>query len=401
MIKGEISLKGDKSITHRVLMIGSVFDFDIQIYNSSECLDIHSTINALNECGTDIYYENGTIVCKGVIFENPKSILDCGNSGTTARLLVGLLFGRGISAKIDGDKSLRTRPMDRVLKPLKLMNLNFESSNYKLPITIYKSNPTKIKHQLEVPSAQVKSAILLAGITNHNSQVIDSFGTRDHTERMIDYFKNYTFKKPYLKYIVPGDISSASFLIAAAICIPNSNIIIKNVLYNKTRLGFIETLIEMNADITISNISAAYNEKVCDIKAKYTHSLKSVSLDISRIVSMIDEIPIFAVASCFVNGITTINNANELRIKECDRISALCKHFASGGVNIKELSDGFIINPEKRLYNTINITSKDHRIIMACEIFNLIIGRKLSTKFENEVSVSFPNFYNVIKGLEK
>ena len=143
------------------------------------------------------------------------------------------------------------------------------------------------------------------------------------------------------------------------------------------------------------------NEGICDIRVKYSQSIKPSKNHMSRIVSMIDEIPIFAVVSCFVNGITSVNNSKELRIKESDRISSLCSHFSSAGVMIKELSDGFIINPDKKLYNTIKINSQDHRIIMACEVFNLIIGSGLSSKYENEVSISFPDFYNILKELQK
>ena len=401
MIKGEILLKGDKSVTHRVLMISSLFEYNVKIYNPSDCLDIVSTINVLNKCGAVIYYVKNNLICSGTASRNPESILNCGNSGTTARLLTGLLFGMGISARIDGDKSLRSRPMDRLLKPLELMNLKYHSKGKKLPLDIYSSTPKQIKYKLDVPSAQVKSAILLAGFKNNISEVVDSYGTRDHTERMINYFQNCTFTKPYLKYKVSGDISSAAFLIASAVCIPNSDILIKNVLYNKTRFGFIETLIEMNADIVISNINDEYNEGICDIRVKYSQSIMPSKNHMSRIVSMIDEIPIFAVVSCFVNGITSVTNSKELRIKESDRISSLCSHFSSAGVMIKELSDGFIINPDKKLYNTIKINSQDHRIIMACEVFNLIIGSGLSSKYENEVSISFPDFYNILKELQK
>ena len=397
MFKGEIALKGDKSITHRVIMMSSINKKITRIINPSNCVDVFSTISVLNQCGALFDYNSGDIIINKLLNHNPYHVLNCGNSGTTARLLIGLLFGQGYSAIIDGDDSLRSRPMDRVLDPLALMNLKYESKNKKLPIKIHSSIVAPVNHTLVVPSAQVKSSIILAtfGYKN-NCRIVDKFKTRDHTERMIKHFQSNISLSDY---VVPGDISNAAFLIGAAVCINDSNFSVKDVLFNKTRNGLINTLIKMNANISISNIRKLQNEEICDINVKYSPNLISYNIDNDELVSMIDEIPIYAIISCFVKGKTTLINAPELRLKESDRISELCVHLSSANINIIESDNGFEIKPEINMYNTIKIESNDHRIIMACEIFNLIISGKCSSMFLEEVSISFPDFYSCIEKL--
>ena len=394
-----INIKGDKSITHRIIMLSSIISNDIIIKNPSNCIDVLSTIDALNLCGANIIINNNEITNNSKIHKNPSTVLDCGNSGTTARLLIGLLFGMGISATIDGDSSLRSRPMDRVLDPLESMNLKYQSLNKKLPIHLYSSklNPAN-SYTLKVASAQVKSSILFASF-NNPVKIIDKFGTRDHTERMFKFFKNN--KQHKIEYIVPGDISNAAFIICAGIFIKDSNFLIKNVLFNESRNGFINVLKKMNADIFFKNVTEIQNEKVCDILVRYNPNLIPYQVSDNIIVKMIDEIPILAVVYCFVNFKTSLSNLSELRIKESDRISEICSHLNRGNVDIIEKNESLYINPDKKLYNTINITSKDHRIIMACEVFNLIISKKISKKQHSEVDISFPDFYKIISNLVK
>ena len=394
-----INIKGDKSITHRIIMLSSIISNDIIIKNPSNCIDVLSTIDVLNLCGANIIINNNEITNNSKIYKNPNSVLDCGNSGTTARLLIGLLFGMGISATIDGDSSLRSRPMDRVLDPLESMNLKYKSLNKKLPLHLHSSklNPTN-SYTLKVPSAQVKSSILFASF-NNPVKIIDKFGTRDHTERMFKFFKNN--KEHKIEYIVPGDISNAAFIICAGIFIKDSNFLIKNVLFNESRNGFITVLKKMNADIFFKNITEIQNEKVCDILVRYNPNLIPYQVSDNIIVKMIDEIPILAVVYCFVNFKTSLSNLSELRIKESDRISEICSHLNRGNVDIIEKNESLYINPNKKLYNTINITSKDHRIIMACEVFNLIISKRISEKQHSEVDISFPDFYKIISNLAK
>ena len=398
-MRNVINIKGDKSITHRVIMLSSIISNDIIIKNPSNCIDVLSTIDVLNLCGANIIINNNEITNNSKIYKNPNSVLDCGNSGTTARLLIGLLFGMGISATIDGDSSLRSRPMDRVLDPLESMNLKYKSLNKKLPVHLHSSklNPTN-SYTLKVPSAQVKSSILFASF-NNPVKIIDKFGTRDHTERMFKFFKNN--KEHRIEYFVPGDISNAAFIICAGIFIKDSNFLIKNVLFNESRNGFINVLKKMNADIFFKNVTEIQNEKVCDILVRYNPNLIPYQVSNNIIVKMIDEIPILAVVYCFVNFKTSLSNLSELRIKESDRISEICSHLNRGNVDIVEKNESLYINPNKKLYNTINITSKDHRIIMACEVFNLIISKKISKKQYSEVDISFPDFYKIISNLVK
>lgn len=394
-----INIKGDKSITHRIIMLSSIISNDIIIKNPSNCIDVLSTIDVLNLCGANIIINNNEITNNSKIYKNPNSVLDCGNSGTTARLLIGLLFGMGISATIDGDSSLRSRPMDRVLDPLESMNLKYKSLNKKLPLHLHSSKLNPISsYTLKVPSAQVKSSILFASF-NNPVKIIDKFGTRDHTERMFKFFKNN--KEHKIEYIVPGDISNAAFIICAGIFIKDSNFLIKNVLFNESRNGFITVLKKMNADIFFKNITEIQNEKVCDILVRFNPNLIPYQVSDNIIVKMIDEIPILAVVYCFVNFKTSLSNLSELRIKESDRISEICSHLNRGNVDIIEKNESLYINPNKKLYNTINITSKDHRIIMACEVFNLIISKRISEKQHSEVDISFPDFYKIISNLAK
>ena len=289
--------------------------------------------------------------------------------------------------------------MDRVLDPLESMNLKYKSLNKKLPVHLHSSklNPTN-SYTLKVPSAQVKSSILFASF-NNPVKIIDKFGTRDHTERMFKFFKNN--KEHKIEYIVPGDISNAAFIICAGIFIKDSNFLIKNVLFNESRNGFITVLKKMNADIFFKNITEIQNEKVCDILVRYNPNLIPYQVSDNIIVKMIDEIPILAVVYCFVNFKTSLSNLSELRIKESDRISEICSHLNRGNVDIIEKNESLYINPNKKLYNTINITSKDHRIIMACEVFNLIISKRISEKQHSEVDISFPDFYKIISNLAK
>ena len=391
MINGEIYIRGDKSISHRILMLSSIISNTVIISNISKCQDVESTIDCLEKCGASIIISNSNICVNSSELINPNEELNCGNSGTTLRLMLGLLAGKGIEAIFVGDSSLSKRPMDRVIRPLSSMGANIISNKTLFPIKLLKSELSTVSYILDVPSAQVKSSILLSDFKNI---VIDNYKTRDHTERMIEYIKLFNASDD-IYYSVPGDISSASFFIVLALICPNSKIIIKDVLYNKTRNGILDVLENMNAKIDIRNVRDCNGEFICDIFVSYSPNLISTELDCNIYSNIIDEIPIFAAAAVFANGETIIKNAQELKYKESDRLDAIFTNLKNMGIKINKIKNGLIING-RNMYNTINIDSDDHRIIMMIEVLNIAREGKGALQFKNEVSISFPEFYEIL-----
>ena len=409
MLKGTIYLQGDKSISHRVLILASIAKGTSEIHNISKSDDVQRTISILSNCGVTIKtIKNTTFIgCKKKQLKTTKKRFYCGNSGSTARFMLGFLPSQGISGTLYGDKSLSKRPMKRVIEPLRAMNIQINSKNEALPITFNASKPTPYKYTLQVPSAQVKTALIFTALSsNQPSFITDPFNTRDHTERLLQYtgYKNKGYAKFNLnsfQYSVAGDISSAAFLITAAILIPNSDIQLKNILYNKTRIGYISVLQKMGANIKIFNKKTEYNEKICDMQIQYTGNLNSVNLLKDDIIAMIDEIPAFALAASLAKGTSRVTNALELRYKETDRIKAIVYNLKKFNVNIKEHSSGFTIKGPNNLYNTSINDFGDHRIAMMCEIAKLVInkGKLKSKKLEKNISTSFPEFYKILENL--
>ena len=319
--------------------------------------------------------------------------------------MLGFLPSRGISGELYGDKSLSKRPMNRVINPLIKMNIKLNSKTGTLPIKFNAYKSQSIKHKLNVPSAQVKSSLIFSALTcTDNSEIQDIFNTRDHTERLIKFLgcdkKYYSkFDIKGFNYTVPGDISSASYLIAAALLIPKSNITINKLIFNKTRRGYIQSLQKMGANINIQNKKTHQNEAICDINIKYTPKLKSTNISKKNIVSMIDEIPIFSLICAFAHGTSNIEGANELRYKESDRIHSIVYNFKKLNINIKEFKDGLSIKGPNKLHNTTINNFSDHRIAMIGEIINLITNKPLSAESEIKslIDTSFPEFYSILK----
>ncbi|MBI44944.1 MAG: 3-phosphoshikimate 1-carboxyvinyltransferase [Candidatus Marinimicrobia bacterium] len=409
MLKGTIYLQGDKSISHRVLILASISKGTSKIYNLSKSDDVKRTINILRSCGITIKTINNTtfVNCKKNKLEATKKRFYCGNSGSTARFMLGFLPSQGISGTLYGDKSLSKRPMQRIIRPLKEMNIQINSKNNTLPITFTASKPKAYKHKLKIPSAQVKTALIFAALHNDSpSFITDPFKTRDHTERLLKYIgynrKGYArFDLKNFKYSVAGDISSAAFLITAAILIPNSNITLKNILYNKTRSGYISILKKMGANIRISRKKIQCNEPICNMQIKYTKNLNSINLYQDDIITMIDEIPAFALLASFAKGTSKITDAIELRYKETDRIKAIAYNLKKFGINIREHNSGFTITGPNNLHNTNIKDFGDHRIAMMCEIAKLTINYKeiKSKKLQKKINVSFPEFYKILENL--
>lgn len=417
-LKGEIEVPGDKSISHRAIMLGAIAEGKTIINNFLHGDDCLSTIRCFRDMGVNISFNENNIVVNGVGLRGlskPEDTLYVGNSGTTIRLISGILSGQNFDTEITGDNSILKRPMYRVIKPLKKMGANIYGEDDKFPPLIIK--PVKfikgIKYELPVASAQVKSCILLAGLySNEYTEIIQPSISRDHTERMLKYFgadikengNNISLSpKNKLKgniINVPGDISSAAFFIVAALVLEGSEITIKNVGLNETRTGILDVLKKMNANIKVDNIRVENNEPIGDIYVKYSNLIATeISGDI--IPRLIDEIPVIAVAASLADGETIIKDAKELKVKESNRISAMVKELKKMGVNIEELEDGMVIRGSEKLYCSRIETYNDHRVAMSLSIAALYAKGKSELNEIDSISVSFPNFFDIIKKIKK
>ncbi len=400
-LRGEIKVPGDKSISHRAIIFGAISKGETIVSNILLSEDTLKTIQCFIEMGIEFNIDEKNnrikIFGKGLNgLKEPKKPLNCGNSGTTMRLLSGLLVGQKFKSRLIGDSSLNKRPMDRVIVPLTKMGGNIKGVNNKYPpLDIEPSEKlNSIVYELPVASAQVKSAILLASIySNRRSIVIEKKVTRDHTERMFEYFQKNDFVGSEL--YVPGDISSAAFFIVAATIIKGSNIVLKDVGVNQTRTGIIDVLIQMGAKIEIKNIRIVNNEPIGDIYVSYA-PLKGIVIDEDLIGRLIDEIPILAVAAAFAEGTTIIRGAEDLKFKESNRIESIAKELKKMSVDISPLSDGLIINGGKKLNPAKVCSHRDHRIAMALSIAALAIEGESEILDSQWVNISYPNFYDII-----
>ena len=409
-IKGKITFPGDKSISHRALMFAALAEGESRISNLSTGVDVQSTRKCLEACGIKIRNDRNDVIVKGRKFSDPIEPLDCGNSGTTTRLLLGLLAGQGINATFVGDKSLSARPMNRILEPLFQMGLKCESHDGKLPITIQNSDLNGIQYESPVASAQVKSAILLAGLgASGKTSVKEPILSRDHTEKMLNglgvdiSIKGLTatvsnLSTPFssFQFSVPGDPSTAAFFAASAALVPNSEIVLNRVLANPTRIGFFAALEKMGVGIEWLDQWGEAGERIRNIKI-FHQALNSTPITIDNIPGLIDEIPVIAILATQVEGKMEIRGAEELRIKECDRIHAICKNLKTMGADIQELDDGFIINGPTPLYGAKIETFHDHRIAMAFAIAGLVAHGKMVLDHPECASISYPEFYDELE----
>jgi 3-phosphoshikimate 1-carboxyvinyltransferase len=420
-LSGTIEVPADKSITHRAVMLSSLASGESVVRNYLPSDDCNRTIEAFRQMGADIKIEKEDLYIRGIGLNIPPPKRDkyefyAGNSGTTSRLLSGILSGQNFRSVITGDKSLSKRPMCGVVTPLLQMGANIFSNNGLLPMEIVGSVYLKsINYVSDKANAQVKSAVLFAGLyANASTTYFEPIKSRDHSERMLKLFGGdievkgnstiiYPTKKLFPReIIVPGDISSAAFFIAAALIVPASNLTIKNVGINPTRDGLIKVLKQMGADITLTNLREISNEPICDIAVKYS-KLKAVNIDANMVPSMVDEIPVFVLIATQAEGITRISGAKELRVKESDRISAIASQFKKLGAQVETLEDGFIINGSSSMYltGTFLDSFEDHRMAMTLAIASLVAKGETTIKDSNCVNISFPGFYEVLKGICK
>ncbi|AEM73891.1 3-phosphoshikimate 1-carboxyvinyltransferase [Caldicellulosiruptor acetigenus] len=416
-INSNVTVPSDKSISHRSIMIGSLAKGVTEIENflfSDDCL---ATINCFKNLGTDIEIRNDKIIVKGNDFNlfAPKQILDCQNSGTTTRLLLGILSTQEFESILTGDSSLKKRPMKRVTLPLSQMGAEFEFLEKEdfLPIKVKGSKKLKpIEYTLPIPSAQVKSALIFASLKAEGKSVIkESPKSRDHTELMLKHagasIKSWEKDGVYtveilpsqvssIKIKIPSDISSAAFFIVLALICEGSSVVIENCILNPTRTGIIDVLKQMGADIRIEDVENRNGELVGKIIAR-SSNLKGIKVDKNDIPRIIDEIPILAVAAAFAEGKTTIDNASELRVKESDRIKTTVQMLKSFGADCYELEDGLeIIGSREKLKSAVVNSYKDHRIAMAASIMACAVEGESTILDAECASISFPNFYDIL-----
>ena len=413
-IIGDISLPGDKSIAHRVLLLSAFMEGQHTIKNFPNNEDVATTLFILNQYGLNYHLNDNNIQIdsRNIFFK--ASEINCNDSGTTARLMCGYLSGLNINCVIKGSNSLSKRPMSRIVNPLKRFGVNIDCSNGMLPIKIKQTNHTKKKfnYQLNLPSAQIKTALIFYALSIDGESIIDGkIKTRDHLELLLSYLKypikinnNKIFIKGKhrilnsLNISLPGDISSASFLIAAAALLKDSNLIIRNICVNPYRMGFVNQLIKMGGKIQLINKRSEYGELVADIKVQYSDNLMGITVNETDVPSMIDEIPIFCVVAAFAKGDTKIEGVRELKYKESDRITAIIDNLSAMGADIEKSNDNLLIRPKKRMYNTTIKSFGDHRIFMSFYIANLVLGSFYSNQLEEGCyRKSFINFIEVMQ----
>lgn len=412
-LEGTFPIPSDKSISHRSVMFGSLALGTTHISNFLMGDDCLSTISCFRKLGVTIQIEGDTVIVegKGLHGLSPsEDILDCGNSGTTVRLISGILSGQAFTTTLTGDASIQKRPMKRIIKPLSEMGATLvaKEDNF-CPMTIHPHALKGICYHSPVASAQVKSSILLAGLyADGPTTVVEPAISRDHTERMLTAFgANVTregtsvtiepCKELYATdIVVPGDISSAAFFMVAGLITPDSDLIIQNVGINPTRRGILDVLLAMGGDITCFNEKEVCGEPVCDMRVRYS-KLHGTTVEGAIIPTLIDEIPAIAVAALFAEGTTYIKDAAELRVKESDRIDALYTELSKMGAHITPLADGMIIEGGFPLKGATVESYHDHRIAMALAIAACNAQSPSTLLHPDCVSISFPNFYTLLE----
>lgn len=404
---GQIKVPGDKSISHRAVMLGSLANGVTEISGFLKGADCLSTIDCFRKMGIDIDIngENVTVHGNGLRgLKKPDEMLYTGNSGTTTRLLCGILAGQNFDTSITGDASIQKRPMGRVVKPLSMMGAKIENEYCPLYITGTKLHG--IGYKMPVASAQVKTAIILAGLYADGETVIHEIEkSRDHTELMLsamgadltvdnlDITVKPTNDLTAVNVDVPGDISSAAFFLVLGAIMPNSQITVINVGINPTRTGIIDVLKDMGADITLENVHTSAGETVADITVR-SSSLKGTTVGGDIIPRLIDELPIIAVAAVFADGQTVIKDAQELKVKETNRIRAVVDEFNKCGIDITETDDGMIINGGKSIHGADFKTYGDHRMAMSLTVLAQLADGESTLDDSDCACVSYPTFFD-------
>lgn len=417
-LKGSIRIPGDKSISHRAVMFGSLAKGTTTITNFLQGEDCLSTISCFRKMGIHIenHKDHVNIEGKGLHGLNcPDTVLDTGNSGTTTRLISGILAGQNFTSQLTGDASIQSRPMNRIIKPLTQMNADIESikGNGCAPLRIHGRPLTGIHYSSPVASAQVKSCILLAGLyADSETKVTEPALSRNHTELMLSSFGASVTTEgttasilpdPVLtgqRIHVPGDISSAAYFIAAGLMVPNSEICMKHVGINPTRDGILRVCKNMGGNIRLENVKTSGGELIADLIVN-TSSLHGTVIEGDIIPTLIDEIPIIAVLAAFADGTTVIRNAEELKVKESNRLDLMVEGLKKMGVDIVGTEDGMIIHGGRPLHGAVIDSHLDHRIAMAFSIAALIADGTTTITRTACVDISYPDFYRDLFSLSR
>lgn len=415
-LKGELTVPGDKSISHRAVMLGSISDGETEIKNFLKGADCLSTIRCFRDLGINISINEDTVLVQGKGMhglKKPENILDVGNSGTTIRLICGILAAQNFSCMITGDDSIRKRPMKRIIEPLTLMGADIKSlsGNGYAPLSLTGNRLKGINYHSKIASAQMKSSVLLAGLyAEGKTRFIEPHLSRNHTELMLNYFgadvvseeNTHTVfpagKLTGRKVEVPGDISSAAFFMAAALITPNSEVLIKNVGINHTRSGIIKIIKNMGGNLSILNKKTDGPEETADILVK-SSSLKGMTIEGEIIPNIIDEIPIIAVMAAFADGTTIIKDAAELKLKESNRIDAMVDNLSKMGADITATEDGMIINGGLPLKGAEIDSHHDHRIAMSFAIAGLNAENETKILGSESIKISYPSFFDNLYSL--
>lgn len=409
-LKGTITVPGDKSISHRAVMFGALAKGTTRVTNFLQGADCLSTIACFQRLGICIENSADEILIHGRGLHGlsaPDGPLDTGNSGTTTRLISGILAGQNFTTELNGDESIQSRPMKRIMEPLSLMGARIESlcGNDCAPLRIRGADLHGIHYTSRVASAQVKSCILLAGLyADSPTSVTEPYLSRNHSELMLRYFgasltstgtTATVLPEPDLhaqEIRVPGDISSAAYFIAAALMVPNSEILIKNVGVNPTRDGILKVCRDMGADITLLNESDGNGEPTADLLIRYS-SLHGTTVGGAVIPTLIDELPVVAALACFAEGTTVIRDAQELKVKESNRIDVMVKNLSAMGAHITETEDGMIIEGGYSLHGALIDSRLDHRIAMTFAAMALAVNGETEITKADCVRISYPEFY--------
>ncbi|CAK1226587.1 3-phosphoshikimate 1-carboxyvinyltransferase [Fructobacillus cardui] len=411
-LTGHITVPGDKSISHRSIIFAAISTGVTTIDNFLKSADCLSTMQAFKDLGVKIDERDGQVVVTGVGLKGltqSNQPLDMGNSGTSTRLITGLLAGQDFDSTLVGDASLSKRPMARVTDPLSQMGADFTSTENHLPLTVFGRSLHEIHYRLPVASAQVKSAIILAALQATGNTVIEEpTASRDHTERMLAAFSPASIDREDHKITihpghpliaqhvtVPGDISSAAFWLVAGAIVPGSSITIENVGINQTRTGILSVLQQMGAQLSIQERPQANEETEPSADITITASaLKPFEIGAEEIPALVDEVPLLALLAARADGVSRITGAEELRFKESDRLAVVAEEFRKLGIAIEELPDGFVIDGHKswQVQNTDLDSHQDHRIAMTLKIASLLVPEDVTIRDFNAVNISYPSF---------
>ena len=418
-ITGRLKLPGDKSISHRVALIAALAEGSSEISNFSTAADCASTLSCLSELGITVERKEDKVIFAGSQkLVAPRHPLDCGNSGSTLRILAGVLAGHAFTAELIGDASLSSRPMRRIIEPLEMMGAKLEATDGKAPLKIHGSNPLNpITYKLPVASAQVKSAVLFAGLNaKGRTTVIETSPSRDHTERLFNGFGvpvttstnfSVTLEGPARftggTVTIPGDVSSAAYFVAAAMLLSKSNLTIEGVGLNPTRALFLSVLSSWGADISTTDVQTERNEPFGTINVRGglrgNAGDSERTLNQSMIPSLIDELPLLAVVGSQIEGGIQIRDAAELRHKESDRLAATAANLRAMGVEVDEFDDGLAVSGPTRLHGALIDSHGDHRIAMAFSVAALIAEGETEITGAECVAISFPEFFTLLESL--